>query len=161
MTISKNLVIMLLLNMIFLSGCTLVYDTLRVEVPKNYVGWCYIIPLTNTNVKASLVVDGKCQADANGVVLIPANIFDVRKDHIVKVYETGTDISDEMRYAGSVYSTKSTDSVKYNYIHFYLPSMKERTIPDATQYWRDKGYKYDSIGYKKFDSLLKAGNIVF
>jgi len=152
---------MLLINMLLLSGCTLIYDTLKVEVPKGFVGWCYVIPLTDNNVKASPVVDGKYQIDENGVVFIPTSVFDVKKTYVLKVYEGDEDISDDKRYAGSVYRTKSTDSVKYRYIHFYLPSLKERTIPDAAQYWRDKNYEYTSSKYMKFDSLLQAGKIVF
>ena len=110
---------------------------------------------------ASSVVNGKYQVDANGVVLIPASFFDVRKDHVVKVYEAGVDISNDMRYAGSVHRANSTDSVKYDYIHFCLPAVQERTIPNATQHWRDKMYEYNRIEGKNFDSLLKAEKIVF
>ena len=128
---------------------------------KGFVGWCYIIPTSDNSTDISSVVNGKYQVDANGVVLIPASVFDVGKDHVLKVYEAGLDISADIRYTGSVRRANSTDTVKYDYIHFYLPSFKERIIPDATQYWRDKMYEYRSKGDKRFDSLLKSGQIVF
>jgi hypothetical protein len=150
----------LLLPIIFLLGsCSLFSDTLKVEVPKGFVGWCYVIPLSSKKVSASPVVDGKYQVDTNGVVLIPAYVFDVRKSHVLKVYEESVDISNDNRYAGSVYRTKSTDSIKYNYIHFYLPSLKERSIPDGEEYWREKMDKYYQS--MKFDSLLQVRKIVF
>lgn len=156
----SNLILLLLINLLMLNSCSLFSDTLRLEVPVGYTGWCYVIPVSS-NLPTSPVTDGKYQVDSNGVVLIPASVFDVKKDHLVKVYEGGKDISDDMRYAGSVRRSNSTDTMKYQYIHFYLPSADERAIPDATQYWRDKMYEYRKTGDKGFDSLLKAGRIAF
>jgi hypothetical protein len=160
-TLKKIMIIVLLINLLILNSCTLFSDNLKVEVQKGFVGWCYVIPVSDRGARASSVVNGKYQVDANGVVLIPASVFDVRKDHVVKVYETEVDISNDMRYAGSVHLANSTDSVKYDYIHFYLPPVQERAISNATQYWRDKMYEYDRIESKNFDSLLKARKIVF
>ncbi len=152
---------LLLINLIILNSCTLFIDTIKVEVPKDYVGWCYVIPVSDTTTNASSLIDGKYQIDKDGVVLIPASVLNIKKDHVVKVYDADIDISESMRYAGSVYRTKSEDSSKYEFISFYLPSVNERRIKNGTQYWRDKMYEYNSTGDKKFDSLLKAGKIVF
>jgi hypothetical protein len=158
MILKNNILVLILMSLLILNSCTLLTDTLKVEVPKGFVGWCYVVPVKDGSVKSSRVVDGKYQIDTNGVVLISTAFFDVRKDHIVKVYEDGIDISSDMRYAGSVHRTKP---MKYDYIHFFLPSIEERAIPDATQYWRDKMYEYRGEGDKKFVNLLKSGKIVY
>jgi hypothetical protein len=80
---------------------------------------------------------------------------------VVKVYEDDKDISDDMRYAGSVHRVKSTDTTQYNYIHFYIPSIEERKFPDAAQYWRDKMPQYKEIESANFDSLLRMNKVVW
>ena len=111
--------------------------------------------------KASNITDGKYQADKNGIVHIPTLVFDTKKDYIVKVFDNKIDISESMRYTGSVYRTKSIDSSKYELISFYLPSLNERSIENGTQYWRDKMYQYKKESIEKFDSLLRVGKIVY
>jgi hypothetical protein len=62
-----------------------------------------------------------------------------------------------MRYAGTVLK-RLEDGKEYEYIKFYLPEQKERSITDG-QYWRDKRYQYSKL--EQFNSLLKQGEIVF
>lgn len=76
------------------------------------------------------------------------------------VYEENDNISSAMRYAGSVYKVKA-DKKKYEYIQFYLPTLKEREIPDGSQYWRDKSWTYSTPDHPRFDSLLQLGVIEF
>ena len=42
-TLRKIMITVLLINLLILSGCTLFSDTLKVEVQKGFVGWCYVI----------------------------------------------------------------------------------------------------------------------
>jgi hypothetical protein len=91
---------------------------------------------------------------------VPTQILDIKKDSKVLVYEEDNNVSDAMRYAGSVHSVKA-DKKTYEYIQFYLPSLAERKIADNTQYWRDKRWQYQSPEQARFDSLLKNGEILF
>ena len=161
MTTIKKYRLVILLNLILFSGCSVFYESLRVEVPKGFVGWCYVIPVKDKSVEPSPLENGKYLVDSSGVVLIPESEFDVSKSYVLKVYEDDVDISNDTRYAGSVYSSRSTDTIEYRYIHFFIPSQNERSIPDASEYWRDKHYEYTSSKYMKFDSLISARKIIF
>ena len=161
MTTIKIFRVVVLLNIILLSGCTVFYDSLRVEVSKGFIGWCYVIPINDKSVEPSPLENGKYLVDSTGIVLIPQSEFDVRKSYVLKVYEDDVDISNDTRYAGSVYSSRSTDTIEYRYIHFFIPSQNERSIPDASEYWRDKHHEYTSSKYMKFDSLVSVRKINF
>lgn len=155
----KSCLTLLCLLTIFCYSCTLFLQTVRVEVPKGYIGWVYVIPIKDTaglNIKKE---DGKFRVNKDGVVYLPAHVLNVKKDSRILVYEEGKDISADMRYAGSVHSVKENGK-KYDYIHFFLPSFEERAIADHTQYWRDNSHKYRSEQYT-LDSLLNTGKVVF
>ncbi len=52
--IKKTELTLLLINLIILNSCTLFVDRIKVEVPKDYVGWCYVIPVSDTTVNTSI-----------------------------------------------------------------------------------------------------------
>jgi hypothetical protein len=143
------------------TSCNLFFDTISVEVPKGFVGWCYVIPVRNKSVSVSAVAHGSYQVGQAGIVKIPSSVFQVHRDHVIRIYEAGVDITADKRYSGSVHRTNDTDTIKYDYIQFYLPSYEERKIPDVSVYWRNKMYEYRSKGARAFDSLFRAGEIVF
>jgi len=92
-------------------------QTVRIEVPKGYVGWVYVIPVNDTSDLHIYEVNGKYQINKDGVAYVPATALKIKKDSRVLVYEGKKDISDNMRYAGSVYSVKR-ETKKYEYIQF-------------------------------------------
>ena len=140
-------------------GCSLFNQTIEIEVPKGYIGWCYIIPV-NENAENLIKEDrGKYKIDSNGVAYLPANKMDKDEDIILKVYEGSFDITNQTRYSGKVESSNSLTVKRYYYLRFFLPTFDERRIEDGEQYWRDKNYR--TGGQAKFDSLLKMGRIVF
>jgi hypothetical protein len=141
-------------------SCSLFFQTVRIEVPKGYIGWVYVIPVNDTTDLQIRKLNGKYQINNDGIAYVPATALNIKKDSRVLVFESNQDISADVRYAGSVYSVKR-ESNKYEYIQFYLPSLKERKIADGTQYWRDKAWEYGGRDKPKFDSLLEAGKIVF
>lgn len=140
-------------------SCSLIWQTIRIEVPKGYVGWVYVIPIKDTSGLDIQKQSGRYKINKDGVVYVPTYDLNIKKDSRVFVYEESKDISNDKRYAGSVYSVKG-EGKKYEYIHFYLPSMNERKIANHTQYWRDSSYKYRMKQYR-LDSLLNTGKIVF
>ena len=147
--------------LIFLFGsCSLFVQTVRIEVPKDYIGWVYVIPVKDTSNLQIQKVNGKYQVNKDGITYVPITALNIKRDSRVLVYEGDRDISPDMRYAGSVYHVKN-ETNKYEYIQFYLPSLDERKIADGTQYWRDKRWEYGGGHKSKFDSLLDAGKIVF
>ena len=141
---------------ILLLNCSLIYQTVRIEVPKDYVGWVFVIPVKDTSGLQINKHSGRYKINQNGIAYVPTQVLNLKNDSRVLVYEENEDISNEMRYTGSVFSVKENNK-KYEYIHFYLPSMNERKIDAASQYWRDKSWEYKS----PFDSLLKVGKIEF
>jgi hypothetical protein len=152
---------LLLINLLILNSCSLFITTLKIEVPSDFVGWCHVIPNNDSLIQSSPIVDGKYQVDTNGVVLIPKSVFDIKKDHIIKVYDSGSDISNDMRYASTIHRVSPADSLRVDYIHFYLPSKAERKIPNSSDYWREKMDEYLTIRDKLFDSLLKGKKLGF
>lgn len=146
--------------LLLLLSCSSSQTPIKIEVPTEYVGWCYIIPVNDTADFIFRRTHGKYQSDSSGVVYIPSLLFNVKLNNIIEVYDNGIDISNAMRYAGSVYKVDA-DKKKYNYASFYLPSTTERSIDDAEEYWRDKRDFYSHPNIKKFDSLVKYGAIVF
>jgi len=143
-----------------LNGCSLIWQTVKIEVPKGYVGWVYVIPAKDTSGLKIQKHSGRYKINREGVAYVPTQNLSIKKDSRVLVYEDNEDISDDMRYAGSVYRVKN-DGKTYEYIHFYLPSFEERKIADATQYWRDKHWEYSSLEEPRFDSLLQIGKLIF
>jgi len=90
-------------SLIFLFGsCSLFFQTVRIEVPKGYTGWVYVIPVNDTSDLQIQKVDGKFQINNYGIVYIPATALNIKKDSRVLAYEGKKDISADMRYAGSV-----------------------------------------------------------
>jgi len=144
----------------FLTNCSTFNPIVKVEVPKGYIGWCYVIPVDDTLGISFEINNDKYKISDGGIVYIPAATLKLKEDNVVKVYENGVDISDAMRYAGNVHKV-TKEGKKYNYIKFYLPSLEERAIADYDQYWRDKKYEYNQKENKRFDSLLKSNVIVF
>lgn len=140
-------------------SCSLIFQTIRIEVPKGYVGWVYVIPIKDTSGLDIQKQSGRYKINKDGVVYVPTYDLNIKKDSRVFVYEQSKDISNDKRYAGSVYRVME-DGKKYEYIHFYLPSFKERKIANHTLYWRDSSYKYKIKKYR-LDSLLNTGRIVF
>ena len=148
-----------LLFFLFVS-CSLIVPTIRIEVPKGYIGWVYVIPVDDTSGLKLEKVNGRYQINDDGIAYVPVTALNIKKDSRVLIYEGSKDISEEMRYAGSVYAVKKEIN-NYEYVQFYLPSSEERKIADGTQYWRDKAWEYKGGDRPMFDSLLEAGKIVF
>lgn len=159
--LNRHLIMASLISIaMFLSYCSMFYPTVKVEVPKGYIGWCYVIPVNDTTGIDVELVDGKYRVNDDGIVYVPSSVLNLKADNVVKVYDNGIDISNAMRYAGNVYHVKE-DGKKYKYIQFYLPSLEERKIADHEQYWRDKRYDYSQPKNKRFDSLLRQHRIIF
>lgn len=159
--LKRNLIMVHLISItMFLTYCSLFYPTVKVEVPKGYIGWCYVVPINDTAGINFEVVDGKYQINKDGIVYVPASTLNLKRDNVIKVYDNGIDISNAMRYAGNIYKV-TEDGSKYKYISFYLPSLEERKIADYEQYWRDKQYDYSQPENKRFDSLLRQQGIIF
>jgi len=135
-------------------------SAIRVEVPAGYLGWGYIIPVTDTEGIVIKLVDGKYQTDSNGVVYVAAAKFNSTKDNAIKVYDDGIDITNDLRYAESIYKDEGEDQVEHH-IHFLIPSMEDRLIPNGDDHWRYGRYDYTQHDVYKYDSLLKQGIIVF
>ena len=133
--LKRNLIMAFLISIaMFLTHCSLFYPTVKVEVPKDYIGWCYVIPVNDTTGINFEVVDGKYRVNDDGIVYVPVSTLNLKDDNVVKVYDNGVDISNAMRYAGNIYKV-TDDGTKYKYIRFYLPSLEERKIADHEQYW--------------------------
>jgi hypothetical protein len=145
--------------MLSIIGCSLFVQTIDIEVPKGYIGWCYIIPVNDTTGNLIKEEGGKYKIDGNGVAYVPANKMKKDEDIMLKVYEEGIDITNQTRYSGKVESSSSLTEKRYYYLEFFLPTFDERKIDDGKQYWRDKNYRAE--GQLKFDSLLKTGGIIF
>src|SRR5437868_5081223 len=119
-----RLVSFYLLFLLF-DSCSLFYQTIRIEVPKGYIGWVYVIPVKDTSGMQIQKVNYRYQINENGIAYVPATVLDIKKDSRVLVYEGSKDISEDMRYAGRAHAVKN-ESKKYEYIQFYLPSFEER-----------------------------------
>lgn len=144
----------------FLANCSFFNSTVKVEVPKGYIGWCYLIPVKDSTNIVFNINDGKYKVDESGIVYVPASLLNLKEDNIVTVYENGVDISDVMRYVGNV-SKVVENGKKYEFIAFFIPTLEERKIADSKKYWRDKRYEYTKPESIRFDSLLRINKIVF
>ncbi len=153
--------ILLLISLLFYNSCQYLPKIIKVELPKDYHGWCFIIP-TNNITKTSVKKNSKYQVNEYGVVYLPTAEID-SSDLILKVFESGVDISDFKRYAATVNQVKSHEDVKtrYKYIKFYIPAKEQRSIPDNDRYWLDNGYEYREQAEKIFDSLLLNDKLSF
>lgn len=140
--------------------CSSFIQTVKIQVPAAYVGWVFVIPARDTSGLAIQKKGDKFRVNGDGVAYVPAPYLDLKKDSRVLVYEGSREISDALRYAGSVVSVQ-TDATKYTYIQFYLPSPEERKIDAASHYWLEKSWTYSGGLRPRFDSLLAAGRIVF
>lgn len=138
-------------------SCSVLYPTISVEVPSGYSGWCYIVPIKDTNNVDFQQKQDSYRINSDGVVYVPSSILDIEKENVIKVFKNEIDISSIIQYSGTV-TSKSDDKKVYKYIQFYIPNEEEKYIKDD-QYWRDKRYKLSLIN--SFDSLLKRGKIVF
>jgi len=81
--------------------------------------------------------------------------MDVRVD----IYEKGKLISDDVRYAGHVFTSNSSNNERHHYINFFIPNEEERSIKDGEEYWRNTIYR--GVGNRQYDSLVAAKCIIF
>ncbi|NSL85546.1 hypothetical protein ECE50_001805 [Chitinophaga sp. Mgbs1] len=152
--------IYLLLPLTSLMGCSLIFNTIDINVPKGGHGWYYIIPVKDTagfNFEVSSANVYKVNKD--GVAYIPAKLINKVEDLRVKVYEDGKDITPDVRYLGQVEMSNTNNAKRYNYIHFFIPGDSEKDIAADEAYWRESNYK--DQGDLKFDSLFKKEKIIF
>ncbi|MBN9383847.1 MAG: hypothetical protein J0H74_24030 [Chitinophagaceae bacterium] len=144
----------LLLNILFcLCSCSLFFPTTRIQVPKGYVGWCYVVPSPDTS--RLIEIDRKSglyKIDSHGVAYVPVSHLDLKNDNVVEVYEGGKEVTAYTRYSGKNETTLRDKT--YEYISFLLPAPQEREI-DNDEYWRRKGYENTVAGMALFDSLLQ------
>lgn len=157
MVINKRILgITLLLNaLLCLCSCSLFFPTTRIQVPKGYVGWCFVVPCPDS----SHLIDkenGLYKIDSHGVAYVHVSHLDLRNDNVVEVYEGGKEVTAYTRYSGRNENTLRNKT--YEYISFFLPAPREREI-DNDEYWRRKGYEYTTAGDAKFDSLLQNNMI--
>gem|GEM_PF-947705 len=148
----KIVSITLLLNILFcLCSCSLFFPTTRIQVPKGFVGWCYVVPCSDP----SHLIDrakGLYKIDSHGVAYIPVSQLDLKKDNVIEVYEGSKEVTAYTRYSGRNETT--IRNKKYEYISFLLPASGEREI-DNDEYWRRKGYENSMACIALFDSLLQ------
>ena len=152
----KILAVTLLINaLICLSSCSLFFPTTRIQVPKGFVGWCFVVPIPDT----SRLIDkelGFYKIDSHGVAYVSISHLDLSKDNVVEVYEGGKEVTNYTRYSGQNETT--IRNKKYEYISFFLPAPGEREINNE-EYWRKKGAEYTEAGMAKFDTLLQKNLI--
>lgn len=159
--LNRHLSMILLISVtMFLANCSFLNPKVKVEVPKGYIGWCYVIPVEDTTNIVFNFNDGKYKVDGSGIVYVPATLLNLKEDNVVSVYDNGVDISEAMRYAGNV-SKVVENGKKYNFIKFFLPTLEERKIAEYKKYWRDKRYEYAQPESIRFDSLLRRNAIFF
>ena len=156
----KNIMLYLLLSLPGLMGCSLIFNTVDVSVPKGQQGWCYIIPVKDT-VGFIFEMSSKnvYKVNKDGVAYVPANLMDKSEDLQVKIYEGMRDVTDNVRYLGRVETSNTINAKRYYYIHFFIPTDREKGIAADEAYWRENSYR--EKGDLKFDSLLRTGKIIF
>lgn len=157
--IRKNLFYLLLAFFPCVS-CSLIFNTVKVEVPENYQGWCYIIPVKDTaGFPFNRSRKGHYTMNGDGIAYVPAGHIQAGKDLWVKVYRKGKRITRETRYLSRIVSNNTTSGKSYLYVQFLIPADKEKVIPSGDPYWRENDFR--KYGLSRFDSLLNAGVIVF
>ncbi|WP_078673148.1 hypothetical protein [Chitinophaga eiseniae] len=156
----KNIMLYLLLILPGLMSCSLIFNTINVSVPKGKQGWYYVIPVKDT-VGFTFEISSKnvYKINKDGVAYVPANLMDKREDLQVKIYEEGVDVTADARYLGRVETSNTINAKRYYYIHFLIPTDREKGIAADEAYWRESNYREQ--GDLKFDSLLKTGKIIF
>jgi len=142
----------LVLNILFcLYSCSMFFPTTRIQVPKGYVGWCYIVPCPDSSHLINKEL-GLYKIDLHGVAYVPISQLDLRNDNVVEVYEGTRNVTDFAKYMGRYDNTLRNK--KYKYISFFMPAKEERII-NNDEYWRRKGNEYTTASDSIFDSLLR------
>lgn len=157
----RNIMVhLLLLSLTTLMSCSLIFNTISIDVPKGYQGWCYVIPIKDTTgFTFEVSSDGVYKVNKDGVAYVPANLMKQKEDLRVKIYEEGRDVTDEVRYLGRVETSNTVNTKRYYYVHFFIPTDKEKKIGAADVYWRENNFREQ--GDLRFDSLLNTGQIIF
>jgi len=167
MRIGKETAAMLRKNTLYLllaffscAGCSLIFNTAKVEVPEGYSGWCYVIPVKDTaGFKFNLSSKGRYLVNESGIAYVPAHYVRSGKDLWVKVYQHGKEITSHTRYLSRIDKTNTTSKQHYFYVHFLIPGNKEKDIPSSDPYWQQNDFR--QYGISRFDSLVDAGTITF
>jgi hypothetical protein len=148
------------ITILALLSCSLIGSEINVEVPKSFIGWCYIIPVNNIDdPKFVQSQKGFYKANNDGIIYIPSNKIVVEEDLKVKIYAGENEITKDVRFLSRVKKT-STDSNKiFNFIQFYIPNEDEKKYSSSNSYWREVDYKAKSRIL--FENLLKTGKIKY
>ena len=142
-------------------GCSLFFNTVAVEIPKDYQGWCFVIPVKDTTgFNFEVSPDGIYKVNKDGVVYVPASLMKQEEDLHVKIYQAGNDITNDVRYFSRAATSNTIDKRKYSYVQFLVPTDREKKISATDAYWREN-YSKRQEGIEKFDSLLATQCIVF
>jgi len=141
------------------AGCSLIFNTVKVEIPEGYHGLCYIIPVKDTAGFVFKLSKGRFLVNDSGIAYVPAHYIQPGKDLWVKVYRQGKNITRGTRYLSRIAKTNTTTKKYYFYVHFLIPADKEKDIPSADPYWSQNDFR--QYGISRFDSLVEAGTISF
>lgn len=156
----RKIILYLLLAFSPCAGCSLIFNTVKVEVPEGYHGWCYIIPIKDT---AGFIFNrsskGRFLVNGSGIAYVPAHYIQSGKDLWLKVYQQDKEITSHTRYLSRVDKTNTTSKKHFFYAHFLIPADKEKNIPSTDPYWKQDDFR--QYGISRFDSLMDAGTISF
>jgi hypothetical protein len=156
----RKTILYLLLAFLPYTGCSLIFNTVKVEVPEGYTGWCYVIPIKDTaGFTFNLSSKGRYLVNGSGIAYVPAHYIQSGKDLWLKVYQQGKDITGHTRYLSRVAKTNTTSKTHFFYAHFLIPGGKEKDLPSSDPYWKQDDFR--QYGISRFDSLLEAGTITF
>ena len=156
----RKSILYLLLAFFPYAGCSLIFNTAKVEIPEGYHGWCYVIPVNDTaGFTFNRSPKGRFLANGNGIAYVPAHYIQPGKDLWVKIYQHGKEITSHTRYLSRVAKTNTTSKQHHFYVHFLIPAGKEKDIPSSDPYWTQNDFT--QYGISRFDSLVDAGMIMF
>ncbi|WP_298734890.1 hypothetical protein [uncultured Chitinophaga sp.] len=156
----RKTILCLLLALFPFAGCSLIFNTVKVEVPEAYQGWCYVIPVKDTaGFPFNRTPKGRYKVNEAGIAYVPAQYIRSGKDLWVRVYQQDKNITKKTRYLSRINSTNTTSKQHHFYVHFFVPGTKERDIPSTDPYWQQDDLR--QYGISRFDSLLDAGAILF
>jgi hypothetical protein len=143
------------------AGCSLLFKNAKVAVDNDYQGWCFIIPVKDTNAAVFDVLnDDTYRMNKDGVIYIPEHLISKGKDLHIDIYRDGKEISEDVRYFRLVETSSTNNNIRLHYFSFYLPHRDELKYKDDDIYWREKN-DYRDEGRKRFNALLKDGGIIF
>lgn len=139
-----------MINLLFILTTVIQSSIVKVNVPANYIGWCYIVPSDIVNSS-----DGY-DFNENGIAYVNSKAFKTLSE--VNIYQSDTDITLSVKYMSKAHITNSNGH-NTELIKFYIPSYENAEC--CLESWDDPdvNYKYSSQEKKHRKELIELGKL--